>query len=102
MAKSTTKSYHDTKGRALKEYISGLSYEACRAFEQAGMAYYHTINRNNPLNNQIRGISPTNVKRYTYIDAVLALIENGLYPQQSILPASYWANFAENEFLNLI
>ena len=42
-----------------------------------GMIYYHTINRGNPLNNQIRGISPTNPKRFNYFAAGRALAKSG-------------------------
>ena len=37
---------------------SDLNYFEARALEQAGMAYYHTINTANKMNNQINGISP--------------------------------------------
>ena len=37
---------------------SGLSLPKDRALEQAGTAYYHTINTANKANNQINGVSP--------------------------------------------
>ena len=37
---------------------SGLSLKQARALEQAGMAYYHTINSANKMNNQINGVAP--------------------------------------------
>ena len=37
---------------------SGLNLPEARALEQAGMAYYHTINTTNKMNNQINGVSP--------------------------------------------
>ena len=36
----------------------GLSLPESRALEQAGMAYYHTINTANKMNNQINSVSP--------------------------------------------
>ena len=93
-------SYHSSRGRDLVYYIDGLNYLTCRALEQGGMMYYHTINRDNPINNQIRGISPRNPKRHIYFDSILALIDNGLYPENSILPLSYWENLTEEIFLN--
>lgn len=79
--------------------IDGLTYDQCRFLKQAGMVYYHTINRGNPLNNQIRGISPTNPKRFNYIAAGRALAESGRL-DNTILPISYWANQTENMILN--
>ena len=37
---------------------SGLSLPESRALEQAGMAYYHTLNTANKMNNQINSVSP--------------------------------------------
>ena len=37
---------------------SGLNLPESRALEQAGMAYYHTINTANKMNNQINSVSP--------------------------------------------
>ena len=42
-------------GLEMEVLASGLNLSEARALEQAGMAYYHTINR---MNNQINGISP--------------------------------------------
>ena len=36
----------------------------------------HTINKDNPANNQIHGISGTNKKAGSYIDAALGCLEN--------------------------
>lgn len=64
------------------------------------LMYYHTINNQNPQNNQIRGISPHNPNGHTYYSAALNFAHSNTYPGGSILPASYWDNFTENEFLN--
>lgn len=93
--------YHKSQERLLAGSIDGLNYALCRAIEQGGMMYYHTINRENKLMNQIRGISPTNSNKSVYIDAILSIVADGLYPDNYLLPASYWTNFCENEFLNL-
>ena len=45
-------------GLEMQVIASGLSYSESRALEQAGMAYYHTINTSNKMNNQINSISP--------------------------------------------
>ena len=37
---------------------SGLNLSESRALEQAGMAYYHTINTTNRMNNQINSVAP--------------------------------------------
>ena len=42
-------------GLEMEVLASGLNLSEARAVEQAGMAYYYTINR---MNNQINGISP--------------------------------------------
>lgn len=94
--------YHDTRDRALSYYIPGLTYGQCRAMEQAGMMYHHTINRNDPRYNQIRGISPTNRKRYVYLAEIFDAVNRGTYMDSNYLPMSYWENFMENEFLNSI
>lgn len=93
--------YHSAKGRALAGKIDGLTYEECRAFEQAGMVYYHTIGKGKPLYNQIRGISPTNYRLPNYIQAAMDLAGSSNYPDNTFLPISYWENFSENEFLNM-
>ena len=92
--------YHSSRGRQLVSTITDLSYAACRGFEQAGMMYYHTINRGKALNNQIRGISPTNGNASSYFEAIYILIASGNYSSNNILPISYLLNQAENEFLN--
>ena len=60
------------------EYRSGLtlvvikrnlSYAAARGLEQTYMLHYHTLNTLNKMNNQINGISPTNVNKQVYIEA---------------------------------
>ena len=92
--------YHKSVGRKLVGKIDGLSYEVCRAIEQGGMMYYHTINQNNKINNQIRGVGHRNSARSAYINAAVKLVEDGLYPNNMLLPASYWANMTEEAFLN--
>ena len=92
--------YHETKGRALAGYVSNLDYATCRAFEQAGMLIFHTINREDKLYNQIRGISPLNPNAQDYVRSVLRLIEQGQYPNNSWIPSSFWDNWIENEMLN--
>ena len=90
--------YHDTKGRKLVGYVSGLTYDECRMLEQLGMAYFHTISRGEPLHNQIRGVSQK--KMGLFFNTMLALIESGLYPEQGVFPLSYLSNQLENEALN--
>lgn len=94
--------YHATQGRSLSYYTSNLNYEECRAMEQAGMMWHHTINRGDPINNQIRGISPTNGNRHNYFEAIMLMIAQGIYPDSALLPLSYWENLTENEWLNII
>ena len=45
-------------GLKMEVIASGLSLPEARALEQAGMAYYHTINTANKMNNQINSVSP--------------------------------------------
>ena len=45
-------------GLQMEVIASGLNLSQARALEQAGMAYYHTINTANKMNNQINGVSP--------------------------------------------
>ena len=92
--------YHASRGRRLVKQIDGLSYEACRALEQAGMVYYHTINREAAINNQIRGISPYNGNRYIYMAALWDILNRDLYTGESCIPYSYLANLTEEMFLN--
>lgn len=46
-------------GLEMEVIASGLNLAEAKALEQAGMAYYHTINTANKMNNQINGISPS-------------------------------------------
>ncbi len=93
-------SYHSSRCRELVDRIDNLTYEACRGIEQAGMTYYHTINRGNKAYNQIRGISPFNKQKGVYLSAAFNFARSDSYMGNSILPQSYWDNFAENELLN--
>ena len=45
-------------GLEMEVIASGLNLPESRALEQAGMAYYHTINTANKRNNQINSVSP--------------------------------------------
>ena len=45
-------------GIEMEVIASGLNLPESRALEQAGMAYYHTINTTNKMNNQINSVSP--------------------------------------------
>ena len=45
-------------GLEMEVIASGLNLTESRALEQAGMAYYHTINTANKMNNQINSVSP--------------------------------------------
>ena len=94
-------SYHSKMGRQFVDSISNLSYEACRAIEQGGMMYYHTINRDSALKNKIRGIGASNSNRHLYLALIQEMINRNLYPANTLLPLSYWDNLSENEFLNL-
>ena len=46
------------RGLEMDVIASGLNLEESRALEQAGMAYYHTINTANKMNNQINSVAP--------------------------------------------
>lgn len=94
--------YHRSMGRQYVDSISNLNYAACRAIEQGGMMYYHTINRNSELGNKIRGIGVSNSNRHLYFVLIQEMISNNLYPDNSLLPLSYWGNLTENEFLNML
>lgn len=48
----------DRAGLEMNVIASGLNLPESRALEQAGMAYYHTLNTANRMNNQINSISP--------------------------------------------
>ena len=58
--------YHDSKNREPEYWINNLTYDECRFLEQVGMMHYHSIAKGLSLHNQIRGISPTNPKRFLY------------------------------------
>ena len=45
-------------GLEMEVIASGLNLPESRALEQAGMAYYHTKNTANKMNNQINSVSP--------------------------------------------
>ena len=45
-------------GLQMEVIASGLNKVESRALEQAGMAYYHTLNTASKMNNQINGIAP--------------------------------------------
>lgn len=45
-------------GLQMEVVASGLNLSEARALEQAGMAYYHTINTANRMNNQINSVAP--------------------------------------------
>ena len=92
--------YHRSKGRQLVYCITNLTYEECRAIEQGGMIYYHTINRNNESMNKIRGIGPNNKNRAQYFSALSALVNSGMYPKNALIPISYWENLSEEVWLN--
>ena len=92
--------YHGTRGRALVWQIDGLTYYQCRGLEQVGMAYFHTINRNRDINNQIRGVSPLNGARRDYFGAAKVFWGESGSEYVNIIPDSYWLNWTENEFLN--
>ncbi len=92
--------YHESRGRLLSWQVNGLTYAQCRGLEQLGMVYYHSINRSNPQNNQIRGVSPANSARTDYFNSVLELLLMNIDSFEPYIPSSYWANMTENEFLN--
>jgi len=92
--------YHRKKDRELSFYVPGLTWAECRGLEQVGMIFYHTINRENPAYNQIRGVSPRNGSRGLYLSA--AKDYWGMYGMNysGYMPFGFWANWTENEFLN--
>ena len=92
-------SYHESKGRAYNFSINNLTYAECRFVEQAGMIWCHSINRDNSINNQIRGISPNNPYLEYIMLAAIELMESGRV-DEGIFPISYWANQTENMILN--
>ncbi len=79
--------YHEaTRGLTVKYAYHGLTYAEARGLEEIGMVECHTINKSNPENNQIHGISGKNKNAGRYIDAALG----------------YLGNKAENTLLNLL
>ena len=78
------KTYHESKGRELVITYSNLTWEQCRGLEQYFMLYYHSMNRGNPLYNQIRGVSQ----------------KNKYGPQYALAAKEYLANLAEEAMLN--
>lgn len=61
-------------GLELEVIQPNLNYAEARAVEQAAMAYYHTINTANKMNNQINGISPFNAKLGIYKEAAVGML----------------------------
>ena len=93
-------SYHKSQGREHVKHVDGLTYSECRALEQAGMIYYHSIRRGDPAYNQINGIGPRNDEGTSYYRSLLRLTQ--MDPSKDCgLPSSYIQNFLENEMLNL-
>ena len=93
--------YHKTRGRTHVYSISGINYSQCRAIEQLGMVYYHTINRGDQMNNQIRGIRPTNGNREQYIYEMFRYLRGCSGDIFAIIPQEYIYNLTLNEFLNI-
>ena len=61
-------------GLKLEVIQPNLNYAQARAVEQAAMAYYHTINTANKMNNQINGISQSNPKMGVYKEAAVGML----------------------------
>lgn len=61
-------------GLKLEVIQPNLNYVQARAVEQAAMAYYHTINMANKMNNQINGINPFNPKLGVYKEAAVGML----------------------------
>ena len=97
---SSRMSYHRRKGRMLAARIDGLTYPECRAIEQGGMLFFHTIGKGIPSRNQINGIGPNSSAAPTYWQAAADLVNSGVYPLFDYLPGDYLRNQAENEMLN--
>ena len=70
--------YPARKGLEMEVIASGLDFLSSRALEQAGMAYYHAINRANKRNNQINGISPKFWDEYNIAEGVINYSYNQL------------------------
>ena len=72
-------SYHKlTRKLTLVKRISNLSYIQARGLEEIGMIQCHTLNPENPINNQIHGISENNPLGETYINSAVEYIGNRL------------------------
>ena len=71
----------------LKIIEENLTYSQARALEQTLMLYYHTLNRSNPINNQINGVS---IRKWPY------------YRLVAIDFLKYWENQLSNELLNML
>jgi predicted GIY-YIG superfamily endonuclease len=72
-----TKAHEANPARAglkLEVIQPNLNYVQARAVEQAAMAYHHTINTANKMNNQINGISPFNPKLGMYKEAAVGML----------------------------
>ena len=72
-----TKAHEANPARAgleLEVIQPNLNYVQARAIEQAAMAYYHTKNTANKMNNQINGISPFNPKLGIYKEAAVGML----------------------------
>lgn len=65
----------------LKMFVleSNLSKSAARGYEQFYIDFYRTLNRNNPMNNQINGISPKNRDRDFYLYSALGAMYDEVY-----------------------
>ena len=71
----------------IRGFLYGIMrYGHTKQLEQLGMVYYHTINTENKINNQINGISPFNP-------------ELGIYKEASIGLLGYSWNLVSNEIL---
>ena len=69
--------YHKaTRGLVLDHAYHGLSYAEARGLEEIGMIECHTINKNDPVNNQIHGISDRNKKASDYFNSALRYLGN--------------------------
>ena len=84
---SSRMAYHKaTRGLTPAYRVPGLNYAEARGLEEIGMIECHTINANNPVNNQIHGISQYNKRGEQYLSAAF----------------DYLCNRAENYLLALI
>ena len=52
-----------------------LTYNEARGIEQYYITMYKTLNRGNPMNNQINEIGPNNKNRQLYYDAAKDVLE---------------------------